>query len=73
MSELVHCQCRRKGSNVNESQASNIFPHLSGSQCYIFYLKFDLLFPLYIESFFYPMALQHKIGNKKMLKFDCNY
>jgi len=25
------------------------FPHLSDVQCYIFYLKFDLLFPLYIE------------------------
>lgn len=50
-SKFFHCPCRRKGLSVNESQASNIFLHLSVFQCCIFYLKFDSLLPLYSESF----------------------
>lgn len=41
-----------RGQMSMKVKLSIYFPHLSDIQCYIFYLKSDLLFPLYIESFF---------------------
>lgn len=38
------------------------FPHVSDLQWYMFYLKFDLLFPSYIESFFaqWPYSIKQE-------------